>query len=138
MKNKKFKDRFVSRFMDLANTNFNKDVVAEKLLKEYGAKGTTINKFFDNRYEYIVRYLANYLQVENDVRMVNVITNQPVKFNSINLNSNFTGGYLASFNLTLEANKNANVTFRDVEVVSSTNGVYVLRISGNNPTISIS
>ena len=137
MKNDKFRERFVRRFYDLANTNFDGDVVAEKLYNAFGAKNTTLNKFFDLRFNYISKYFAEYLKVSNDTKVVNLVTNKPVKFNTLELNSNYSGEYLSSFDLILEVGNNDKVVVRDMDIVSNKDNLYIIRITGNNPTIEV-
>ena len=86
----------------------------------------------------MVSHLANYLEVSNDVKNINVVTSKPVKFNSLYLTSNYQGSYLTSFNIKLETAKNDKVVVSDMQILESKNGVYTIKITGNNPTITVS
>ena len=136
MKNDTFKEKFVLRFLDLANTNYSYQNVEEKLFNDYRTKTTTINTFFKNRFNYIVEYLANYLNISKDMSKVSIETTKTVYLNTIEINDNFTGTYLNSFDLTLTV-PTGSLQVNDINIIEQKNGVYKLRITGNNPKIII-
>ena len=135
MKNKEFEQRFVKRFMDLANTTFSGENVGSKLLSEYNASNTTLNEFFDNRFEYITKYLANYIKISDDLVKLTIKTNKSICINSLNISSNYEGFYYEDYCIDLHLNGNQYV-LKDLEVVSN-DGVLRLKVTGNNPTVEI-
>lgn len=138
MKNEKFKQRFVERFLDLANTRFNGDYVANQILLQYGLNISTLRTFFANRFSYIVNHMANYLSVKNDITEVQVITNKMIKFNSLDINYNYSGTYLDAFYLTLEIGLGDKIEYNDLVLISQENNKYIFKISGNDVYIKIS
>ena len=138
MKNTQFRERFITRFYDIANTNFSPQVVSEKLLTEFGASRTTIHTFFEKRFDYISRYFAQYLGVSTDLSTITVETTKPVMFNSLTINNTYRGRYLNTYNVTVKLVNGGSLNATDMTVLSSNNGVYVLKVNGPNPKIVIS
>jgi hypothetical protein len=138
MKNEKFKQRFVERFLDLANTRFNGDYVANQILLQYGLNITTLRTFFTNRFSYIVNHMANYFSVKNDTTEVQVVTNKMIKFNSLDINYNYSGTYLNAFYLSLEIGLEDKIEYNDLDLISKENNKYIFKIVGNDPIIKIS
>ncbi len=135
MKNKDFEKRFVNRFMDLANTTFSGENVGSKLIEEYNKSNTTLNEFFDNRFSYITKYLAEYIKIEENLVKITVKTNKTIVLNSLTLNENYEGFYYQYYNIGLDLKGN-QYTLKDLEVVSN-KGILTLKITGANPTIEI-
>ena len=138
MKNAQFRERFVARFYDIANTKFHPNVVKEKLLTEFNAKNTTINTYFERRFDYISTYFAEYLGVSSEVSTVSIETNRPIMFNSLIINDSFSGLYLNEFEVTVKLLNGGTLNTTNMKVVSNKDGVYKLKINGPNPTIKIS
>ena len=136
MKNEDFKIRFVSRFMDLANNNFSPENVKNKLLSEYNIGNTSINIFFNNRFEYISKYLAEYININPDIVNISVETNKDIIFNSLDLSTNYSGMYYKDFVITINPLGN-DYSLIDLEVVSTKDDVITLKVVGDNPKITI-
>lgn len=136
MNNKDFKEKFVNRFMDLANTTLSGDTVYQKQYDEFGMKSTSLNTFFDNRFEYISKYLAEYIGINPNTVNVNIITNKNIIFNSLNINNNFEGKYFQKHYLNLNTNGNKYI-LTDLNIVKLSESYLLLEITGKNPTIEI-
>lgn len=137
MRNEQFKYEFITRFLDLANTNYNAYNIKNKIKEEYGYLNTTLNTFFDNRLGYMLEYVAEYAKISKEVVEVSVFTEKDIKFNTLILNENFKGVYYVDNYITL-CTYDEKAVFNDLEVVSYLNGVYTLKIIGDEPTITIS
>ena len=135
MKNKTFKDKFIKRFMDLCNTRFEKEYVKSRIYSEYGLRSGEMVTFFDNRFEYLSKYFADYLKIENDLRYLTIESKFDYKLNTLSLNENYKGYYYGSMYITLETDKKYSLT--DLEVIDTQNGVITLKITGDNPKIII-
>ena len=136
MESELFKERFVSRFMDLANSNFSGENVASKLEEQFGAYNTTLNAFFNNRFSYITKYLSEYIGIANNQSEIIVNTNKAIGFNSLELDSNFKGTYFFQYYLTIDVREN-NYELSNLEVVNKNGSILTLRIIGDNPSITI-
>ena len=136
MKNEQFKERFVSRFMDLANTNLSGENVREKLKNEFGLISTSLNLFFDCRFSYITKYLAEYLGMKEDLVYIEVKNNKNVKFNSLEIKDNYGGFYYSNFIVTIDV-KNNSYTLKDLEVINENGTILTLKVTGNNPIVEI-
>lgn len=136
MKNKDFKERFVNRFMDLANTTLSGDNVYKKQYEEYGYTSTTLNTFFNNRFEYISKYLAEYIEINPNVVNISVKTTKPIIFNSLTINEDYEGLYFEKHTIKINFNDN-NYKLTDLKVIEQKDGYQVLEIIGINPKIEI-
>lgn len=138
MKNEQFRERFVARFYDIANTNFNPDLIEYELFEQYNARNTTINTFFERRFEYINKYFAEYLNVSSSTSNISIETSKTILFNSLVLAENYNGTYLNSFDVTVNLIDDGILNVSDMSIISNNNGVYKLRVTGPNPKIIIS
>lgn len=75
-KNAMFCEQFVLTFMDMVNTNFAVDEV-EKKLQKYGLDISYNNYFYQNRKEYITRYLAKEFGLIGTKETITINTNIP-------------------------------------------------------------
>lgn len=137
MENERFKERFIARFFDLANTNFSKENVEKKLLSEYGKRKTTLNTFFENRFEYITLHFANYLNISSNISNVIVETEKPIRFNSMIIDKDFFGRYFDEFLITITISNGDKLDVNDLQIINSENNEYKLKITGKNPKIII-
>ena len=137
IKNEEFKEQFIRAFFDIANNEFSYDNVRVKLLEEYKMSSGVLLTFFENRFSYIKDHLAKYIKCDNDVVMINVITDKTIKFNTLNLSENFSGYYYKSTKIILKDVKQSDLILTDLEVVNDENGEVVLKISGDYPQIEM-
>ena len=137
MENEQFREKFVARFYDLANTNFSSGNVNKKLKEEYNVSSNTITKYFERRFTYINQYFAEYLGVSSTTSNVVVETTKPIVFNSLNINGSYSGNYLNAFEITVTLTNGGNLTVSDMIVAGEKNGVCKLRITGPNPKIVV-
>lgn len=136
MKNKEFKERFINRFMDLANTNLSGENVREKLKNEYSLLSTTLHTFFDNRFAYITKYLAEYAGIKEDLVNVSVKTDKNIIFNTLSINDNYDGFYYNDLYLVVDV-KNNSYTLTGLEIIEQNGSVLTLKITDNSPVIEI-
>jgi hypothetical protein len=137
MANEEFKEKFVTSFLDIANNNLSKENVRNKVLEEYNISSGKLTTFFSNRFTYIKDHLAKYLKVNNEVAKVVIEANKEVKFNSITIDSLYSGYYLKAFPITLYNVDIDSCDLTDLEVVKNSNGVIKLKITGDSPKIII-
>jgi hypothetical protein len=137
MANEEFKEKFVTSFLDIANNNLSKENVRNKVLEEYNISSGKLTTFFSNRFTYIKDHLATYLKVNNEVAKVVIEANKEVKFNSITIDSLYSGYYLKAFPITLYNVDIDSCDLTDLEVVKNSNGVIKLKITGDSPKIII-
>ena len=135
IKNKTFKEKFTQRFMDLCNTVFEKENIKNILKQDYNLSYGTMVDFFENRFDYISKYYANYIGISNELIMVKVDSESEYKLNTLNLKSSYNGYYYDSMFITLETTN--EYTIEDLEIVSQKGNIVILNITGNNPTIKI-
>ncbi|ADU75796.1 lamin tail-like protein [Acetivibrio thermocellus AD2] len=110
MKNKDFCKQFVNTFMDLANYNFNKDLVIEKLYKVTDNPDESMIIFFENRFDYITKYMAEFFKLKGKLTNVTLNISNPeqgtIKLNTLpdNItNSKWTGKYYTDYEMTATA-----------------------------------
>jgi len=108
MNNEDFRMRFVNTFMDMANSNFNKDVVKEKLYKVTDKPGSSIITFFENRFDYITSYMADFFKLKGKLTNVTLNINYPeqgsIKLNSLPMiNNKWNGKYYTDYEMNVEA-----------------------------------
>ena len=137
MANEEFKEKFVTAFLDIANNNLSKENVRNKVLEEYNISSGKLTTFFGNRFIYIKDHLAKYLKVNNEVANVVIETDKEVKFNTIMIDSNYSGCYLKAFPITLYNVDIDSCELTDLEVIKDSSGVIKLKITGDSPKIVI-
>jgi len=110
MRNRDFCKQFVNTFMDLANFNFNKGVVIEKLYKVTDKPDDSIIEFFENRFDYITKYMADFFKLKGNLTNVTINITNPnqgtIKLNTLpgNItNSQWTGKYFTDYEITVTA-----------------------------------
>lgn len=110
MRNEEFCKQFVNTFMDLANYNFNKDIVIEKLYKVTDNPSKKIVTFFENRFDYITKYMADFFKLKGKLTNVTLnITNLEqgtIKLNTLpdNITNNkWSGKYYTDYEITVKA-----------------------------------
>ena len=110
MKNQEFSKQFVNTFMDLANYNFNKDIVKEKLYKVTDNPDDSIITFFENRFEYITSYMSDFFKLKGKLTNVTLNINAPeqgtIKLNSLPAsatNSKWSGKYYTDYEMSVTA-----------------------------------
>lgn len=110
MENEEFRKQFVNTFMDLANYNFNKDIVKEKLYKVTDNPGNRIIAFFENRFDYITSYMADFFNLKGKLTNVTLHINNPeqgtIKLNSLPegfTNSKWSGKYYTDYEISVTA-----------------------------------
>ncbi len=107
--NGEFCRQFVLTFMDMANTNFRSDVVAEKIV-DYGRDMTWNDGFFANRFDGIVPALAKEFDLTGTLEEITLGVSSP-EAGSVRINTAFpdltggdwTGRYYTDYPVTLEA-----------------------------------
>lgn len=109
MRNKEFCKQFINTFMDMANYNFNKDIVKEKLYKFTDKPDDSMITFFENRFDYITRYMADFFKLKGKLTNV-TLNNNPeqgtIKLNTLpdNItNSKWTGKYYTDYEISVTA-----------------------------------
>jgi len=110
IKNEEFCKQFVKTFMDLANYNFNKDLVIEKLYKVTDNPDESMIIFFENRFDYITKYMAEFFKLKGKLTNVTLNISNPeqgtIKLNTLpdNItNSKWTGKYYTDYEMTATA-----------------------------------
>jgi len=63
--------------MDLANYNFNKDLVIEKLYKVTDNPDESMIIFFENRFDYITKYMAEFFKLKGKLTNVTLNISNP-------------------------------------------------------------
>jgi len=96
--------------MDLANYNFNKDLVIEKLYKVTDNPDESMIIFFENRFDYITKYMAEFFKLKGKLTNVTLNISNPeqgtIKLNTLpdNItNSKWTGKYYTDYEMTATA-----------------------------------
>lgn len=136
MKNNEFKELFINRFMDLANNNYSSENIKEKLLNEQSKSNTTINEFFEKRFEYITKYLAEYAKIDSTLVTINIKTNKRISFNTLSIDKDYSGKYYKGSYITINTLGNS-YKLEGLKEISNNNGLLVLEITNNNPNIEI-
>lgn len=110
MKNEEFCKQFVNTFMDLANYNFNKDIVKEKLYKVTDNPEKSMIEFFENRFDYITKYMADFFNLKGKLTNVTLHINNPeegtIKLNTLPdsiTNGKWSGKYYTDYEITVTA-----------------------------------
>lgn len=110
MRNQEFCKQFVNTFMDLANYNFDKDIVTEKLYKITDKPSKSMITFFENRFDYITKYMADFFKLKGNLTNVTINITNPnqgtIKLNTLpgNItNSQWTGKYFTDYEITVTA-----------------------------------
>lgn len=116
-KNSKFRRKFVLTFMDLANENFSKENVAEKL-GEWGEDLSWNDSFFELRPLYIVPYLATEFKLSGTPEQVELSVNDEnggsIRINTITptlRNKTWRGRYYSKYPVTVSALANPGYRF---------------------------
>lgn len=135
MKNEEFKNQFIRSFFDIANYNFNPKRVLEIGKQEYGYTSGKMIQFFTYRLQYIQEHFADYLKIDNNSVNVIIQTNQEIKFNTLNIEDNFTGVYFKDYPLTLTNVDKSILKLQDLQIVSEKDNILTLKITGENPQI---
>lgn len=139
MKNQEFSKQFVNTFMDLANYNFNKDIVKEKLYKVTANPSDAIITFFDNRFDYITTYMADFFKLKGKLTNVTIDNNDieqgTIKLNTLPAgitNSKWTGKYYTDYEMNVTAIAKEGYSFAGWKIEGA-------EIVGdkNSPTISV-
>ena len=135
IKNPSFKEQFAISFLDIANYYLSGDNVYKHAYEEYKYTSGEMMTFFDNRFDYIKEYLADYLGVSNEYKTVRVETTKLLKFNTLNLTENYSGKYLTVYPIILKDVDVSKLVLTDLTITSNDNGVVRLQITGSNPSI---
>lgn len=116
-RNEDFCRQFVTTFMDLANENFSKENVAEKL-QEFGKDLTWNDSFFALRADYIVPYLAEEFDLAGNLEQVELSVNDAdggqVQINTITprlRNQKWSGSYYSDYPVQVRAKANPGYRF---------------------------
>ena len=126
----------ISKAQLSANTTLSGDNVYKKQYEEYGYTSTTLNTFFNNRFEYISKYLAEYIEINPNVLNISVKTTKPIIFNSLTINEDYDGLYFEKHTIKINFNGN-NYKLTDLKVIEQKDGYQILEIIGTNPKIEI-
>ena len=139
MSNEEFCKQFVNTFMDIANYNFNKDIVKEKLYKVTDNPSKKIVTFFENRFDYITKYMADFFKLKGKLTNVTLNITNPeqgtIKLNTLpdNItNSKWTGKYYTDYEITVTAIPKEGYSFAGWKI----EGAEILG-NKNSPTISV-
>ena len=135
MKNEEFKEQFIEAFFDIANYNFSYENVKNNMQEQYNVSTGAMITFFEKRFTYIKDYLSKYLNCDNSVVLVKVLTDSNIKFNTLSLSNDYQGYYYKNSTLTLHDINLSEVTLTDLKVISNEQGKITLKISGSNPKI---
>jgi hypothetical protein len=106
-----FCQQFVLSFMDIANTNFSLSNV-EEVLEKYGYDISYDDYFFQERPNYIFKYLAEEFSLTGTLETVTLSSNRagsPITLNTItpelsNENQTWSGTYFTDYPVTVTAN----------------------------------
>jgi len=115
--NEEFCRRFVLTFMDLANTNFAKEVVAEQIA-DWGEDMDWNDGFFENRFDGIVPALAKEFKLQGSLEEITLSMNVP-DAGLITINTatpkleegSWTGRYYTDYPVTITAIANEGYEF---------------------------
>ena len=139
MKNEEFCKQFVNTFMDMANYNFNKDIAKGKLYKATDNPSKRIVTFFENRFDYITKYMADFFKLKGKLTNVTLNITNPeqgtIKLNTLpdNItNSKWTGKYYTDYEITVTAIAKEGYTFAGWKI----DGAEIVG-DKNSPTISV-
>lgn len=95
--------------MDIANVNFSKEHI-DDVLSKYGYNMTYLNGFFEQRYEYIVKYMTDYFELTGDLCSVTIYSDDTagkIKVNTsiipISGAGNWSGNYYSDYPITVTA-----------------------------------
>lgn len=115
--NEEFCRRFVLTFMDLANTNFAREVVAEQIT-DWGVEMDWNDGFFENRFEGIVPALAKEFNLQGTLEEITLSVNAiDAGFVTINTTTprlkagSWTGSYYTDYPVTITAVANEGYEF---------------------------
>lgn len=139
MKNQEFCKQFVNTFMDIANYNFDKDIVKEKLYRITDKPSKLMITFFENRFDYITKYMADFFSLKGKLTNVTLNITNPnqgtIKLNTLpdNItNSQWTGKYFTDYEISVTAIPKEGYSFAGWKIEGA-------EIVGdkNSPTISV-
>ena len=133
IKNEEFCKQFVNTFMDMANYNFNKDIVKEKLFRITDTPEDKMITFFENRFDYITKYMAEFFKLEGTLVDVKINSNQGVvKLNTLkDITGEWSGKYYTDYEINVTATPNEGYEFAGWKVEGA-------EILGNKNSQSVS